>query len=157
AAGSLPERLWRAAHWRSTSAAPFLVAAQGGGDSRQIGRGAGGGGEGQPPSGAAPQPGGQGTAGEKGGGAGRGACAGGGAGSNQLSRYGSATTTPIAITVSKSKARNQPAEKMLRPATSSNSSSSSWKVSCSMLMFFGPPCRNVCPRMSKGSSKSTPC
>jgi len=48
----------------------------------------------------------------------------GAAGSNQLRRYGSEITTTIASTVSTSTALNQPAEKMLREANSSRSSSS---------------------------------
>ena len=48
----------------------------------------------------------------------------GGAGSNQFRRYGSEITTTMASTVSTSTALNQPAEKMLREANSSRSSSS---------------------------------
>jgi len=83
------------------------------------------------------------TIGAAGAGAGAGATAGGGGapgagfsdsagfatragaeGSNQLRRYGSEITTMMASTVSTSTALNQPAEKMLREAYSSRSSSS---------------------------------
>ena len=66
-----------------------------------------------------------------------------GVGSSQFSRYGSDTTTTMARTVRTSSARNQPAEKMLRWAMSSRSSSSRYS-SCSGLVAMSPRWIVVC-------------